>query len=789
MLMKNQKIKSLLLCASLFACSLSYAQANRDANANADAAKDGYSDLWGKNGENWTPASRLPDFSFAGFDMGDSSIPNFPVRARLGDGSAKPNDDKDDADELQRLINTIERPGVILIPRGRWNIGKRITIRQSGIVLRGEDGAEFKMDKSLRDIDGKSSGTKDYAFNDAFFLVKGKTGRLAKKKITANADKGANQIIVEPNVTYQTGDMIEINQTDSNDQSLFKELHGTNQVRDLWYGFNASCRTHRTLHKQNIFRFFAKVVSQEGNRVTINRTLPLRLALKWSPRINKVDMGMDKTTQNIGFDNLTIRMNGESFAGHFTLDGSSFIDMRSVFNSWIRDVNIIDADNGINVRDTYFSLFDSIRFEEDKRVRGRTGHHALWFRSASDNLSSNLTFNTVYLHDISVELQARQNVFSKIVGENITLDHHRASPFANLFTEIDVGKGTLPITGGGAACVGPHTAAFTTFWNIKKDTDFDDLPHRTKHDGRLKQNAKDWNYAHSVGLKGLRLSRKSKSFGQFVEFSFGEKLKNPNLYTAQVNKRFGRSSTGNEAPKVSLTSPLNNQVFTLGDTITLAATASDSDGTVKRIRFNADDNILRYDNTAPYSHSFIPDAAGTYKILANARDNDNKESEDYVSISVVASAVAKNNIVHIAKNNAPDFALDGGIGAAINQTVYLWKSDLNNVNQQWVEIDRGNNYYSYQKLNTDFCLDAGRGGARNQNVKLWLCRDTNQNQHFKKISASNGAVRLQKRNAPGYSVDGSHGGENAQNVKLWENRPTQDSNQHWRFTKVGESSQ
>ena len=34
-----------------------------------------HSELWGKNGEQWSPQSRLPDFSFAGYHFGEDPLP------------------------------------------------------------------------------------------------------------------------------------------------------------------------------------------------------------------------------------------------------------------------------------------------------------------------------------------------------------------------------------------------------------------------------------------------------------------------------------------------------------------------------------------------------------------------------------------------------------------------------------------------------------------------------------------------------------------------------------------
>jgi len=41
------------------------------------------SELWGRNGERWDPAGRLPDFSYAGYHQGEKPIPDVPVVASV----------------------------------------------------------------------------------------------------------------------------------------------------------------------------------------------------------------------------------------------------------------------------------------------------------------------------------------------------------------------------------------------------------------------------------------------------------------------------------------------------------------------------------------------------------------------------------------------------------------------------------------------------------------------------------------------------------------------------------
>ncbi|MEO1448369.1 MAG: S8 family serine peptidase [Bacteroidota bacterium] len=146
-----------------------------------------------------------------------------------------------------------------------------------------------------------------------------------------------------------------------------------------------------------------------------------------------------------------------------------------------------------------------------------------------------------------------------------------------------------------------------------------------------------------------------------------------------------------------------------------------------------------------------------------------------------------NPIVTMRKGNALNFAIDGNNGGGNGQNVYLWSYNPNNVNQRWIEIDRGGGYFSYQKQNTNFCLDGGNGGGNGQNVYLWTCGTNNQNQHWRKVNLGGGKFRLEKRNAPAYSIDGNNGGANGQNLYLWSSN-NGNGNQQWQFATVGSSN-
>ncbi|MFZ9745429.1 MAG: Ig-like domain-containing protein [Opitutaceae bacterium] len=79
---------------------------------------------------------------------------------------------------------------------------------------------------------------------------------------------------------------------------------------------------------------------------------------------------------------------------------------------------------------------------------------------------------------------------------------------------------------------------------------------------------------------------------------------------------------GSQAPVVAVTGPPDGSAFGVGTPLTLAADASDPDGTVTQVQFLVNGVPLGTpDSAAPYTAAWTPPAAGTYLITAQATDN------------------------------------------------------------------------------------------------------------------------------------------------------------------------
>jgi len=104
----------------------------------------------------------------------------------------------------------------------------------------------------------------------------------------------------------------------------------------------------------------------------------------------------------------------------------------------------------------------------------------------------------------------------------------------------------------------------------------------------------------------------------------GVYLQDDGLATAHFDDLFeGDGSPQNYAPSVSISAPLTGTNFLPGSTITIAADAVDSDGSITKVEFfEGGINKLGEDLTAPYSFDWQNVTDGDYTITARATDND-----------------------------------------------------------------------------------------------------------------------------------------------------------------------
>lgn len=125
-------------------------------------------------------------------------------------------------------------------------------------------------------------------------------------------------------------------------------------------------------------------------------------------------------------------------------------------------------------------------------------------------------------------------------------------------------------------------------------------------------------------------------------------------------------------PTVSITAPANNAVYAAGASLTINATAADSDGTISKVEFYKGNLKLGEDKTSPYSFTWTNAAPGIHSLVARAYDNNWAITDSTpVSVTVQAAANAAPTVSFTAPVNNATFTAP----AMINLTATASDSD------------------------------------------------------------------------------------------------------------------
>jgi hypothetical protein len=417
-----------------------------------------YSDLWGRDGERWSPAGRLPDFSYAGYHSGEAKIPEVPLTGGVNvrDFGARGDGEQDDTDAILKAVAAVQR-GVVYLPAGRYKLTGIVEIRKSGVVLRGAGAGKTILycPKPLHEIrpdwSATTSGqkTSNYSWAGGFLWVRGSTGRRALATVAEAARRGATRITLSTTDGLKPGQWIEIAQRDEPSNSLAAHLYSDDP------GDTAKLlgRTRASL--------VTRISAVEGKTVAIERALRFDLEARWRPTV----LSFEPSVTEVGIEHLGFEFPADEYKGHFTEFGYNPIAFTAAVNCWARDIHIANPDSGLFIGG-WFNTIEGVVFETARKgQKNGSGHHGILF-SGDDNLFTAFDYRMRFIHDITVE-RCGGNVAKGGKGVDLSFDHHKATPYETLFTDIDAGAGSRLWFCGGGASLGRQCAARGTFWNIR----------------------------------------------------------------------------------------------------------------------------------------------------------------------------------------------------------------------------------------------------------------------------------------------------------------------------------
>ncbi len=417
-----------------------------------------HSALWGERGENWNSESRLPDFSFAGYHCGEKALPNVPPGVSVKNFGAKGDGVTDDS---QAFLDALEkvRSGAIEVPPGRYRITRILEITRPNVVLRGAgpDKSILFLPIPLNDIKpnwgATTTGqrTSNYSWSGGFITVRGSLGSKKLGDIIGTPKRGDRVLEVSSAAGLRVGQEIELQQSDTPDNSLAVDLYSG----DSGPVVNLKGRARTSL--------VARIVAIEGLRVTLNRSLRSDVRAEWKPQLRAFTPNVTES----GVENLGFEFPLQPYAGHFTELGFNPIALSGVAHCWVRNIRVVNADSGPYISGT-FNTVDGVVLESTRPVDKQqcTGHHGISL-GGTDNLTTHFDIRTRFIHDVTVSGFCSGNVVANGRGVDLALDHHRYAPHENLFTDLHAGAGTRLWKCGGGADLGKHCGTRGTFWNIR----------------------------------------------------------------------------------------------------------------------------------------------------------------------------------------------------------------------------------------------------------------------------------------------------------------------------------
>ncbi len=484
--------------------------------ASASSAQE-YSKLWGKDGELWSPESRLPDFSFAGYHFGEDPLPHVEVAANVREFGAVGDGKHDDTDAFKKAIEATEA-GAIRVPEGRWLLSDILWIKKPNIVLRGAgpDKTVLVFNTTLEAVRpnmGATTGgrpTSNYSWSGGFVWVKGSYGEQHIAAITTEVARGSRTLVVKDASKIAAGQRVMIQAKDTHEKSLLQHL------------YSGDAGDTAKVTKPVTAKMVSRVAAVDGNRVTLERPLRFDLRKEWSPTLRSFNPSVSEA----GIEELSFEFPNTPYQGHFTELGYNAIAINGASDCWVRNVQIQNSDSGVYVSGMFCTVEGLIIDSDRKQEKGATGHHGILM--GADCLVRDFDFRTHFIHDITLSSLNAGNVVKNGRGTNLSLDHHKKAPYENLFCNLDLGKGSEMWRCGGGASLGKHCGARGTFWNIRAE--------------QAQEWPRDDFGPDSMNLIGVQTQAESMTDpeGRWLEAILPAQLEPSDLHAAQLARRLSR---------------------------------------------------------------------------------------------------------------------------------------------------------------------------------------------------------------------------------------------------------
>lgn len=447
----------------------------------------------------------LPDFSYAGYGDGIAPIPQVDTVINVADYGAIPDDAKDDSKALKAALEAahkVDGPVRIQLQPGRYIVTEILWIEKSGIVISGmgmgDGGTTLFMPRPLNQIDdggalkeireylveeNKYQRDKDinldvlfseYSWSAGFIWSRVPNGRHATylerydRPITKIADigsgrKGTKALTLGSTSGLKVGDVLQIHWHNraGPEGPLVKSLYGDG---DLKIGSR-----HWELPERPLVRQATRITAIKGKTVTISDPLLHDISAALPAYFARWDH-----ISEVGLQDFAIEFPDNPYFGHHNESGFNGVYFTGVYNGWIRNVRIKDADAGILTDDLANVTIQNIVTEGDHKA-----HYAVHVGNVHNVLIDNVTVYNPTEHTFTFNTQSTKSVYTNSTAwVDPTLDQHAGANHQNLYDNVTVyitpdqksadGKPMYELyKAGGAGYWVPGHGKYNTMWNVE----------------------------------------------------------------------------------------------------------------------------------------------------------------------------------------------------------------------------------------------------------------------------------------------------------------------------------
>ncbi len=509
----------------------------------------------------------LPDFSYAGYHFGESQIPEFQGKIiNATDFGVKANDGLDDSKALLKAIKaaTETEGNVILqLPAGKIILSAVLYIERSNFVLRGtgsgENGTEIycprpmmylkdpeslaelreyltTFDKRQREPENNVDlSFSQYAWSGGFIWTQIPGERvksyLDKYEPTPNplakvssGNMGEHIINVSDVKGLKAGDIVEL-------QLFNKDGENGEIIQDLYKGAKVKPGSHHWKFPMlPIIRQQVEITKISGSKITIKT--PLTISIKPSYQAQLVEW---KHLNEVGIEHIRFTFPDIPRVAHHVEPGNNAIFLTRVFNSWVKDVTITNADSGILGEE-----ISNVTIQDIVTDGNHMAHYTVTLGGVHNVLVKNLKIYNKAVHPLSFNTFATKNVYQNCeIFADALLDQHSGANHQNLFDHItvhispDKNNSYYLFGGGGADYWKPSHGPFSTFWNL--NVQVENPSEITKP--VLLYGMKDGPFARIIGVNGNAKFEVKYEPDAYIEFLNTSLDKVPSLYDYQLNKR------------------------------------------------------------------------------------------------------------------------------------------------------------------------------------------------------------------------------------------------------------